>query len=77
MNILALDLRKYKTVFCEYDSENGKHDFGKINTTPQEMHDLFFRFQKPINRLRSISFKFSTFKNLKTNSNAALKRSCL
>ena len=39
MNILALDLGKYKTVFCEYNSENGKHDFGKINTTPQDIHD--------------------------------------
>jgi hypothetical protein len=28
-------------VFCDYNPENGKHDFGKINTTPQDMHDLF------------------------------------
>jgi hypothetical protein len=41
MNILALDLGKYKTVFCGYNSENGEHDFGKINTTPQDMHDIF------------------------------------
>ena len=41
MNILALDLGKYKTVFCEYNSEKGEHDFGKINTTPQDMHDTF------------------------------------
>jgi len=41
MNILGLDLGKYKTVFCEYHSENGDHDFGKINTTPQDVHDLF------------------------------------
>lgn len=41
MNILALDLGKYKTVFCKYDSENGEQDFGKINTITQDMQDLF------------------------------------
>ena len=41
MNILALDLGKYKTVFCEYNSANSEHNFGKINTTPQDMHDMF------------------------------------
>ena len=28
-------------MFCEYNSEHGEHDFGKINTTPQDMHDMF------------------------------------
>jgi len=40
MNILALDLGKYKTVFCEYNSNNGEHEFGKVKTTPQAIHDL-------------------------------------
>jgi transposase len=40
MNILALDLGKYKTVFCNYDTTNSKHEFGKVRTTPQEIHDL-------------------------------------
>jgi hypothetical protein len=40
MNILALDLGKYKTVFCDYNSDNGEHEFGKVKTTPQTIHDL-------------------------------------
>ena len=40
MNILAIDLGKSKSVFCEYDSESAEHKFGKLKTTPQQMHDL-------------------------------------
>ncbi|GAJ08623.1 unnamed protein product, partial [marine sediment metagenome] len=40
MNILALDLGKFKTVFCDYNSSNGEHEFGKVKTTPKEVHDL-------------------------------------
>jgi transposase len=40
MNILALDLGKYKTVFCEYNSADGEHEFGKVKTTPHAIHDL-------------------------------------
>jgi transposase len=40
MNILAMDLGKNKTVFCDYDSESGEHKFGKIKTCPQQIHDL-------------------------------------
>ena len=40
MNILALDLGKYNTVFCDYNSINGEHEFGKVKTTPQAIHDL-------------------------------------
>jgi len=40
MKIMALDLGKYKTVFCDYNSINGEHEFGKVKTTPQEIHDL-------------------------------------
>ena len=40
MNILALDLGKYNTVFCDYNSVNGEHEFGKVKTTPQAIHDL-------------------------------------
>jgi len=29
MNILAMDLVKNKTVFCEYDSTTAEHKFGK------------------------------------------------
>ena len=40
MNILAMDLGKSKTVFCEYNSNNGGYKFGKVKTTPQQIHDL-------------------------------------
>ena len=40
MNILALDLGKYNTVFCDYNCINGEHEFGKVKTTPREIHDL-------------------------------------
>ena len=40
MNILAMDLGKSNTVICNYDSETGKHQFSKVNTTPQEIHDM-------------------------------------
>ena len=40
MSILAMDLGKYKTVFCEYDSVSGEHTFGTVKTRPQEIHDL-------------------------------------
>ncbi|MHC4314628.1 MAG: IS110 family transposase [Planctomycetota bacterium] len=40
MNILALDIGKYNTVFCDYNSDNGEHEFGKVKTTPKEIHDL-------------------------------------
>jgi transposase len=43
MNILAMDLGKSKTVFCDYDSDNGKHEFGKVKTEPQQIHDLIIR----------------------------------
>jgi transposase len=40
MHILALDLGKYNTVFCDYNAINGEHKFGKVKTTPQEIHDV-------------------------------------
>jgi transposase len=40
MNILALDLGKYNTVFCDYNCINGEYEFGKVKTTPQTIHDL-------------------------------------
>ena len=32
--------RKVHTVFCDYNSTNGEHEFGKVRTTPKEIHDL-------------------------------------
>jgi transposase len=40
MNILAMDLGKSNTVVCFYDSSTGEHKFGKVKTTPRQMHDL-------------------------------------
>ena len=40
MNILALDIGKFNTVYCDYISETGEHEFGKVKTTPQAIHDL-------------------------------------
>lgn len=40
MRILALDLGKYKTVACVYDSETGAHRFVTIVTNAKTVHDL-------------------------------------
>ena len=40
MNVLAMDIGKYKTVFCEYNSVNGEYKFGTVKTRPQEIRDL-------------------------------------
>jgi transposase len=40
MKILALDLGKFKSVACDYDSERGRHSFVTIPTNPQALHDL-------------------------------------
>lgn len=40
MNILAMDMGKSNTVICYYDSETGKHKYGKIKTGPQQIHDV-------------------------------------
>jgi len=45
MNILAMDLGKYSTVFCEYHSVEGEHTFGKVKTTPEAIHDLIVEKQ--------------------------------
>jgi hypothetical protein len=40
MQILSLDLGKYKTVACDYEAENGRHSFAAVPTTPKGLHDL-------------------------------------
>jgi len=40
MNILALDIGKFNTVYCDYICESGEHEFGRVKTTPQAIHDL-------------------------------------
>lgn len=40
MRILALDLGKYKSVACDYETESGRHRFTTIVTNPKVVHDL-------------------------------------
>ncbi len=40
MNILALDIGKFNTVYCDYVCETGEHAFGKAKTAPLAIHDL-------------------------------------
>ena len=40
MKILALDMGKCKTVWCEYQDESTRPIYGKVATTPQALHDL-------------------------------------
>ncbi len=40
MKILALDLGKYKTVGCEYESESGAHCFKRSYTTPAALRKM-------------------------------------
>lgn len=45
MKILAIDLGKNKSVICMYDTETRHPQYGKLNTTPQAMHDLLVEQQ--------------------------------
>jgi transposase len=38
--ILAIDMGKNKSVYCRYESTDGKHSYGRIPTTPRDFHDL-------------------------------------
>lgn len=40
MHILAIDLGKYKSVACDFDSVTQAHAFTKVRTRPQTLHDL-------------------------------------
>src|SRR5437870_11937890 len=40
MRILSLDLSKFKTVACEYETETGRHRFATALTTRKALHDL-------------------------------------
>ena len=40
MRILALDLGKYKTVFLDSVVGSDKREYGKVDMTPQAIHDL-------------------------------------
>lgn len=38
--ILAIDMGKHKSVFCDYDPRTGQSQFGTMPTCPQSFHDL-------------------------------------
>lgn len=38
--ILAIDLGKFKSVACDYDSTSNEHEFATVPTRAQELHDL-------------------------------------
>lgn len=40
MKIMALDLSKFKSVACVYESESGEHRYRRVNTQPGPLHDL-------------------------------------
>ena len=40
MKILAIDLGKFKSVACDYDSATGEHTFTTVPTRPAAFHDL-------------------------------------
>jgi transposase len=44
MNILAMDLSKSNTVFCLYNKDSAKSRYGKVKTTPQQIHDLIVKY---------------------------------
>lgn len=41
--ILAIDLGKNKSVYCDYDAATGQHTFGALATTPADVHDLLVK----------------------------------
>ena len=43
--ILAIDLGKFNSVLCIYDSATHDHRFESLQTTPQTIHDLLVAHQ--------------------------------
>lgn len=45
--ILAIDLGKYKSVFCKLDTTSLRPDYFTVRTRPQEFHDVFIKLDQP------------------------------
>lgn len=45
MKILALDLGKFQSVACLYESSTGEHSFTSVSTNPSDIHDLLTTHQ--------------------------------
>ena len=43
MKIAAIDLGKSQSVACDYQTNDGEHEFETIETSPQQVHDLIVR----------------------------------
>lgn len=41
--ILAIDMGKYKSVYCRYDPASGRQEFGTVRTSPKDFHDLLVK----------------------------------
>lgn len=41
MKIVAIDLGKFKSVACVYESGTGEHTFTAISTNPGDVRELF------------------------------------
>ena len=39
--ILAIDLGKFKSVACRFNTADGEYTFRTLRTAPTEFHDLF------------------------------------
>ena len=40
MKILAIDLGKFESATCVYESSTGEHSFEAVRTKPGDIHDL-------------------------------------
>jgi len=49
MNILAIDLGKYKSVGCVFDTDDGRPRYRTLATTPTAVHGLAGQFNDPAN----------------------------
>ena len=45
MQILAIDLGKFKSEAVIFDSETNKHAFTRVSTSPQVIHDLLIEHE--------------------------------
>ena len=46
--ILSIDLGKFNSVACDYDTSPGTHAFTTLPTRPQTMHDLLVGIQSSV-----------------------------
>jgi hypothetical protein len=47
VKILAIDLGKFKSAACVYESSTGEHTFTTVRTKPGDIYDLLATHQPP------------------------------